>query len=129
MADLENPDETTPLVASVIDREPPPLKDIKEHTFKETLVGAAALIGRKLWHVVFVVVVIIMDPFWIWFCSCHDIDENRESPISKMTLRFGGMYLVLLRSCLTLFRSHLEIHKCILFLGLPYDSHSMLSII
>jgi hypothetical protein len=62
MADLENPDETTPLVASVIDREPPPLKDIKEHTFKETLVGAAALIGRKLWHVVFVVV-FIMDPF------------------------------------------------------------------
>jgi len=48
MADLENPDivdESTPLIA--IDREPPPLKDIKEQTFKETLVGAAALIGRK----------------------------------------------------------------------------------
>jgi hypothetical protein len=51
MVDVENPaSESTPLVGGAgysPDNEPPPLKDMKEQTLKERLVGAASLVGRE----------------------------------------------------------------------------------
>jgi hypothetical protein len=51
MVDLENPaSESTPLVGAADyspENEPPPLKDMKEQTLKERLVGAASIVGRE----------------------------------------------------------------------------------